>query len=63
MVFASPSEVNPCHFEMLRYIDGSFVAMNAAHDLDSLDNNRIVVVGRHWMISSQFSTGSMESII
>lgn len=48
---------------MLRNIDGSFAAINAAHDLDSADNNVMVVRGRHWMISSQFSTGSMESIV
>ena len=38
------------------------MSMNVAHDLDSVENDPIVVKGRYRTISSKISTGSVESI-
>ena len=43
----SPSGTYPYRFEKLRYIEDSFVVMNAAHDLDRVDSDAIVVKGRN----------------
>lgn len=37
--------------------------MNAAHDLDRVDNDARVVKGSHWRISSKISAGSTEIIV
>lgn len=39
------------------------MVMNAAHDLDRVGNDAIVVKGRHWIISSKISVGKIESIV
>jgi hypothetical protein len=39
------------------------VAMNVAHDLDREDNDTIVARGKDWIISSNISTGSAESMV
>jgi hypothetical protein len=52
----------PYRFEALWYIEDSFASMNVAHDLDRVDNKRIVLKGSCGMISSRISTGSVESI-
>ena len=52
----------PYRFEALWYIEDSFASMNVAHDLDRVDNKRIVLKGNCGMISSRTSTGSVESI-
>jgi hypothetical protein len=52
----------PYRFEAPWYIEDSFASMNVAHDLDRVDNKRIVLKGNSGIISSRISTGSIESI-